>query len=292
MKELIHLPARDLELLSAYLDGELSARDLAGLPPRLEREPGLKQALEEMKAVVQHLGSLPEAPLPRSFTLTPETAGISSRPRIYPVFQFATALAAIVFVALVGLDTFTGQLSMASRAAVMSDAVEEALFVASEAEVEPGVGETFAQTDDQRDGADVLAEEEVAGVLAPPVVEAPGEPDEVLRAEALTSPQPMAEKAVEGETVVGESAVEQPAEPTATEHADAALSAADSINTVAETPESDAEPPSDVDLAYAQEQTGRWSLASVPILRVLEIGFGALVLTLGGLTLWIRTKRI
>ncbi len=71
MKELNHLPARDLVLLSAYLDGELSARDLARFLPRLEREPGLKQALEEMKAVVQQLGSLPEAPLPRSFTLTP-----------------------------------------------------------------------------------------------------------------------------------------------------------------------------------------------------------------------------
>jgi anti-sigma factor RsiW len=290
MKELIHLPARDLELLSAYLDGELSARDLARLLPRLEREPGLKQALEEMKAVVQQLGSLPEAPLPRSFTLTPETTGLRSRPRVYPVFQFATALAAIVFVALVGLDTFTGQLSMASRAAVMSDAVEEALVVAPEAEVEPGVGETFAQTDDQRDGADVLAEEEVAGVLAPPVVEAPEEPDETLRTEALASPQPMAEKAVEGEAVVGESAIEQPAEPTATEQATPL--AADSLNAVAETPDTDAEPPGDVDLAYAQEQTGRWSPAPVPILRVLEIGFGALVLTLGGLTLWIRTKRL
>ncbi len=290
MNELIHLPARDLELLSAYIDGELSARDLARLLSRLEREPGLKQALEEMKAVVQHLGSLPEVPLPRRFSLTPETAGLRSRPRVYPVFQFATALAAIVFVALVGLDTFTGQLSLASRAAVMSDAVEDALVVAPEAEVEPGVGETFAQTDDQRHGADVLAEEEVAGVLAPPVVEAPEEPDETLRAEALASPQPMAEKAVEGETVVGESAIEQPAESTAAAHT--ATSDADSMNAVAEIPETDAEPPGDVDLAYAQEQTGRWNPAPVPILRVLEIGFGALVLTLGGLTLWIRTKRL
>ena len=290
MKELSHLPVRDLELLSAYLDGELSARDLARLLPRLEREPGLKQALEEMKAVVQQLRSLPEAPLPRSFTLSPEVAGIRSRPRAYPVFQFATALAAIVFVALVGLDTFTGQFSMASREAVMSDAVEEALVAAPKAEVELDDRETFAQTDLQRDEADVLAEEEVAGVLAPPVVEAPEEPDEALRAGALPSPQPMAEKAVEGETVVGESAMEQPAELTADEYA--ATPAAESMNAVAETLESDAVPPGDVDLAYAQEQTGRWSPTLFPILRMLEIGFGALVLILGGLTLWIRYKRI
>lgn len=289
MKELNHLPARDLELLSAYIDGELSARDLARLLPRLEREPGLKQALEEMKAVVQQLGLLPEAPLPRSFTLTPEAAGIRSRPRAYPVFQFATALAAIVFVALVGLDTFTGQLSVASRAAVMSDAVEEALVAAPEAEGELGFGETFAKTDDQRDGVDVLAEEEVAGVLAPPAVGTSEEPGEALRAEALSSPQPMAEKAVEGETVVGKSDIEQPAEPTADKYT--TTPEAESMNAAAETSESDAVPPGDVDLAYAQEQTGRWSPAPVPILRVLEIGFGALVLILGGLTLWIRTKR-
>ena len=290
MNEFNHLPARDLDLLSAYLDDELSARDLTRLLPRLEREPGLKQALEEMKAVVQQLGSLPEALLPRSFTLTPEIAGIRSRPRAYPVFQFATALSAIVFVTLVGLDTFTGQLSMTSRGAVMSDAVEEAQVVAPQAEGELGVGETFAQAGDQGDGADVLAEEEVAGVLAPPAVEAPEEPDEALRAEAIPSPQSLAEKAVGAETVVGEGAVEQPAEPSAEDHV--TTPEAESMNAVAETLESDAVPPGDVDLAYAQESTGRWSPAPFPTLRLLEIGFGALVLILGGLTLWIRTKRI
>jgi hypothetical protein len=290
MKEFSQLSTRDLELLSAYIDGELSARGLARLLPRLEREPGLKQALEEMNAVVQQLGALPEAPLPRSFTLTPEVAGIRSRPRAYPVFQFATALAAIAFVALVGLDTVVGQFSLASRGAVMSDAVEEALVAAPQAEAELGVGEPFAQADDQRDGADVLAEEEVAGVLAPPAVEAPGEPDEVLRSGALPSPQPPAEKAVEGETVVGESAVDGMAEPSEDEHA--ATLDAESMNAVGETVESDAVLPGDVNLEFGQESAGRWGPAPLPTLRLLEIGFGSLVLILGGLTLWIRTKRV
>ncbi len=290
MKELNQLSTRDLELLSAYLDSELSARDLARLLPRLDREPGLKQALEEMKAVIQQLGSLPETPLPRSFTLTPDLVGIRSRPRVYPVFQFATALAAIAFVALVGLDTFTGQFSMASRGAVMSDAVEEALVAAPQAEAELGIGETFAQADDQRDGADVLAEEEVAGALVPPAVEAPSEPDDALRSGASPSPQPPAEKAVGEETIVGEGAGEQLAEPSADEHA--ATLDAESMNAVAETTESDIEPPGDADLAFAQETTGRWGPAPLPILRLLEIGFGSLVLILGGLTLWIRTKRV
>jgi len=218
MKELNQLSTRDLELISAYIDGELSAREIARLLSRLDREPGLKQALAEMKAVVQQMGSLPEAPLPRSFTLTPETAGIRSRPRAYPVFQLATALAAIAFVALVGLDTVVGQFSLASRGAVMSDMVQEALVAAPLAEAELGTGETFAQADDQRDGVDVFAEEEVAGALVPPAVEAPGEPNEELRSEAAPSPQPSAEKAVGGETIVGEGAGEQPAEPSADEH--------------------------------------------------------------------------
>ncbi|MBE9478384.1 MAG: hypothetical protein IMY80_00335 [Chloroflexi bacterium] len=290
MKELNQLSTRDLELLSAYIDGELSARGLARLLPRLDREPGLKQALEEMKAVVQQLGSLPEAPLPRSFTLTPDVVGIRSRPRAYPVFQFATALAAIAFVALVGLDTFTGQLSMASRGAVMSDMVEEALVVAPQAEAELGVDETFAQTDDQHDGADVLTEEEVAGVLVPPAVEAPGEPDEALRSGASPSPQPLAEKAVGGETIVGEGAGEQPAEPYADEPT--ATPDVESMNAVAEVVESDAVLPGDVNLDYGQESAGRWGPEPLPTLRLLEIGFGSLVLILGGLTLWIRTKRV
>lgn len=290
MKELTQLSTRDLELLSAYIDGELSARGLARLLARLDREPGLKQALEEMKAVVQQMGSLPEAPLPRSFTLTPEAAGIRSRPRAYPVFQLATALAAIAFVALVGLDTVIGQFSLASRGAVMSDMVQEALVAAPLAEAELGTGETFAQADEQRDGADVLAEEEVAGELAPPAVEAPGEPDDELRSGALPSPQPSAEKAVGGEMIVGEGAGEQPAEPCADEHA--TTLDAENLNAVAETQESEVEPPGDADLAFAQETTGRWSPAPLPTLRLLEIGFGSLVLILGGLTLWIRTKRI
>jgi anti-sigma factor RsiW len=290
MKEYNQLSTRDLELLSAYIDGELSARGLARLLPRLDREPGLKQALEEMKAVVQQLGSLPEAPMPRSFTLTPDVVGIRSRHRAYPVFQFATALAAIAFVALVGLDTVVGQFSVASRGAVMSDMVQEALVAAPQPEAELGIGETFAQADDQRDGVDVLAEEEVAGALVPPALEAPGEPDEALRSEASPSPQPPAEKAVGGETIIGEGAGEQPAVTYADEHA--ATLDAESMNAVTETQKSDIEPPGDADLAFAQETTGRWSPASLPILRLLEIGVGSLVLILGGLTLWIRTKRI
>jgi len=290
MKELNQLSTRDLELLSAYIDGELSARGIARLLPRLDREPGLKQALDEMKAVVQQLGSLPEAPLPRSFTLTPDVVGIRSRPRAYPVFQFATALAAIAFVALVGLDTVVGQFSLASRGAVMSDMVQEALVAAPLAEAELGTGETFAQADDQRDGVDVLAEEEITGALVPPAVEAPGEPDEELRSGVSPSPQPSAEKAVGGETIVGEGAGEQPVEPSADEHA--ATLDAESMNAVAETTESDAVLPGDVNLEFGQESTGRWGPAPLPILRLLEIGLGSLVLILGGLTLWIRTKRI
>jgi anti-sigma factor RsiW len=290
MKELNQLSTRDLELLSAYIDGELSARGIARLLPRLDREPGLKQALDEMKAVVQQLGSLPEAPLPRSFTLTPDVVRIRSRPRAYPVFQFATALAAIAFVALVGLDTVVGQFSLASRGAVMSDMVQEALVAAPQPEAELGIGETFAQADDQRDGADALAEEEITGALVPPAVEAPGEPDEELRSGVSPSPQPSAEKAVGGETIVGEGAGEQPVEPSADEHA--ATLDAESMNAVAETTESDAVLPGDVNLEFGQESTGRWGPAPLPILRLLEIGLGSLVLILGGLTLWIRTKRV
>ena len=290
MKELNQLSTRDLELLSAYIDGELSARGIARLLPRLDREPGLKQALEEMKAVVQQMGSLPDAPLPRSFTLTPETAGIRSRPHAYPVFKLATALAAIAFVVLVGLDTVVGQFSLASRGAVMSDVVQEALVAAPQAEAELSIGETFAQADDQLDGVDVLVEEEVAGELAPPAVEAPAEPDEALRSGASPSPQPSAEKAVGGETTVGEGAGEQPTEPCADDHA--TTLDAENLNAAAETTESDIEPLGDADLTYAQETAGRWSPSPFPTLRLLEIGLGALVLILGGLTLWIRTKRI
>ena len=106
MKNPDHLSPRDLERLSAYLDGECSSKEAAKLEARLQVEPRLRQALEELRATVGLMRALPEVPPPRSFALTPEMVGVKQR-RAYPALRLATALASIAFVTLIGLDALT-----------------------------------------------------------------------------------------------------------------------------------------------------------------------------------------
>jgi len=104
MTSLNSLPLRDLESLSAYLDGELTASEAARLQARLEAEPALKAALEELRATSQTVRSLPALRVPRNFTLTPQMAGIRPRRPAYPALRLAAVLATVGFVLVSGLD--------------------------------------------------------------------------------------------------------------------------------------------------------------------------------------------
>ncbi|HHH82746.1 MAG TPA: hypothetical protein ENL35_07135, partial [Chloroflexi bacterium] len=59
-KEIGRLPPRDLEALSVYLDGELTPRERVKLEARLEANPELRQALEELRLVAGALRELPQ----------------------------------------------------------------------------------------------------------------------------------------------------------------------------------------------------------------------------------------
>jgi hypothetical protein len=71
-----HIPSdRDLELLSAYLDGELSDREKEQLEQRLARESALRADLDDLRETVALLSGLPRLKAPRSFTLDPAVYG-------------------------------------------------------------------------------------------------------------------------------------------------------------------------------------------------------------------------
>src|SRR5512142_1611304 len=98
---------RDVELLSAYLDGQLNPSETSRLETRLSTDQNLRTALEELRGTRTLLRRLPQRRAPRSFRLTPKMAGIRPpEPRAYPAFRFATALAAFLFVAAVALNAF------------------------------------------------------------------------------------------------------------------------------------------------------------------------------------------
>lgn len=134
MTGLHRLPRRDLEKLSAYLDGELNPAQAANLEARLQGDPSLAEALDEMRATKRALGSLPMLRPPRNFALTPEMAGLREPRRAYPVLRLASALAMLAFMATCGLDVLgvfsrglaLGASAPAARPAEMQAAVAEA----------------------------------------------------------------------------------------------------------------------------------------------------------------------
>jgi anti-sigma factor RsiW len=95
------LSDRDLETLSAYLDGEISSRDRERLEARLHSDPALQEYLVGLQRTRAAVRSLPKLRAPRSYYLTPEMVGQKRRsPRLFPVFSFASAVATVLFVLL------------------------------------------------------------------------------------------------------------------------------------------------------------------------------------------------
>jgi hypothetical protein len=89
---------RDIELLSAYLDNQLTPGERARLESRLANDPTLASALQALRQSRSVVRSLPQRRVPRNFTLTPQMAGVKPPlPRSYPFFRLASALAAILF---------------------------------------------------------------------------------------------------------------------------------------------------------------------------------------------------
>lgn len=74
-----NLSERDLELLSAYLDGELSDYERHVLEQRLARESDLRRALDDLRATVRLVSALPRLKAPRSFALDPAIYGARVR---------------------------------------------------------------------------------------------------------------------------------------------------------------------------------------------------------------------
>jgi hypothetical protein len=102
------LTKRDWETISAYLDGQLSARKQAHFESRLQQDQQLRIALEEMQHTRGILRNTPKLRAPRSFVLTPALAGQPRRlPRLAPIFGWASAVASFLFVIFFVGDLFT-----------------------------------------------------------------------------------------------------------------------------------------------------------------------------------------
>lgn len=116
------LSIRDLENLSAFLDGQLSPLEKTRLETRIRSDSSLASALEELRHTRKLLRSAPHRRAPRNFTLTPKMAGIRPPvPRLVPALSWASAVAMLLFIFTLGASLI-GQLSFGAAAPMMAAA--------------------------------------------------------------------------------------------------------------------------------------------------------------------------
>ena len=125
---------RDLELLSSYLDGQLSPSDSARLEARISSDPGLRSVFNDLRSARSLLRQLPMRKAPRNFRLTPKMVGKNPPlPRAYPVFRFATTLASLLLFFTFGLNFLRPQLASAPPMFGMGGGGSEETFAAEAA---------------------------------------------------------------------------------------------------------------------------------------------------------------
>ncbi len=90
---------REIECLSAYLDGQLNASEATKLESRLASDPELVSVLSDLRAARGMLQRLPKRKAPRNFTLTRQMVGLKPPlPRTYPVFRFAAVFSSLMLI--------------------------------------------------------------------------------------------------------------------------------------------------------------------------------------------------
>jgi anti-sigma factor RsiW len=148
-------PEHDTELLSAYLDNQLSVAERVSLERRLAQDPELRAELAELRATAAALGALTPLRPPRSFTLDPATA---RRPRaLFPlswVMQLGSGMAGMLLVLLATAQLLAGTpeaamapmpaMATAAPAATPEDAPGPMAAPAAEMRIEAATGEAAA----------------------------------------------------------------------------------------------------------------------------------------------------
>lgn len=181
---------RDVELLSAYLDGKLSQADSARLESRLKSEPDLRGILDDLSQSRALLRKLPKRRAPRNFTLTPQMARVKPPlPRAVPALRWATSLATFLLFATLAVNALAPSMASPSYMALgkgggggpeEAPMMEMEAAAATEAPAEPAATE-----------APILAATELAATEAPALAPAPTEP--AVSATEMAAPQPTAE---------------------------------------------------------------------------------------------------
>ncbi len=178
------------ELLSAYLDGELSEREREQLEARLSQDPALRAELRTLHQTVSLVHQLPQVSAPRNFILSesvlrrrePAPAPEPRRAWAAPLLTAATAVVSLLFVVVLAGDLLlpgVGGLASAPQPMLQSEErapMEVEAVVTREVERESAVGPApspTASSKDTREEPEMAAEDELSPAEATRAAEAP-----------------------------------------------------------------------------------------------------------------------
>jgi len=164
---------RDWQLLSEYIDGELSERKRIRLESRLDSERGLRTALRRIKKTRRILRTAPRLSAPKDFVLTPDMLPQRQKESFFPVLRLATVLVSVLLVAVLVLD-FGGFVFPLKTGDFAAPAVQqEALESAPDADQRNGEEQDLAEEPQTMEKTEGVEREMVEGM---------GEPEEEAKA--------------------------------------------------------------------------------------------------------------
>jgi len=101
-----NINSREWQLLSAYLDQQLSEKEKLKVDQLLQTNPACRSALERLQHTRYLLKQLPIHRVPKNFTLTPQTIKRAVIPPFNAVLRYSSAVAALLLVFFLALDMF------------------------------------------------------------------------------------------------------------------------------------------------------------------------------------------
>lgn len=303
------------ELLSAYLDGQLSAGERARLETQLGADPALRAELEALRHTVALVRDLPPVPIPRNFIL-PQTMEARPRPApplrprrawAAPLLTAATAVVSLLFVVVLAGDLLLsgmgGQAFAPAAEPLLEAEAPQAALAPSPASEQVEV-EVVVEVEAEEAVEELEVEKAVPAATAPAAaMEAPPEAPAEATAEVEADDAETPEGTESPAPAMGGGAAEEPEPPTptaastdaptATAMPERDVSGAESTpgEVVARSVEEEApEAPEGAEEPPGREVPAR---VTIPPQRVLEaiLGLAALGLALATVWAWRARRR-
>jgi hypothetical protein len=128
----------DWQLFSAYLDNQLSDKEMCQVEERLRTDPDCRQTLELLRHTSLMLRSLPVRRVPRNFTLSAQSIQKKIIPSFSWVLRYSSAASALLLAAVFALDFMQKPpLMVASKTAADSQSAAVTMEAAKATSKEP-----------------------------------------------------------------------------------------------------------------------------------------------------------